>query len=79
MLDSGDDRLDAEKVSSEADRIPTLGAAPRGGDASMSEMIGTYRDAGLVDGVKATLQLIATTSGWRGHAVLDSSELSDEL
>ncbi len=45
----------------------------------MSEMIGTYRDAGLVDGVKAKLQLIATTSGWRGSAVIESSALSDEL
>ena len=33
----------------------------------------------MVDGVKAKLQLIATTSGWRGHAVIDNSELSDEL
>ena len=45
----------------------------------MSEMIGTYRDPGLVDGVKAKLRLIATASGWRGHAVIDSLELSDEL
>ena len=45
----------------------------------MSETIGTYRDPGLVDGVKAKLQLIATTSGWRGHAVIDSLELSDEV